>query len=382
MLERLASGGGAVLAGDYGRLGSPFTRWDPSYAHDRKAGGHAVYVERYDERAKRIWLMDPLGRDGYNGEWVPEARLHAFVWKRNGLVFAMPTAPPPQLSLTGYVPGALTLAAGSHRAGEMVQAALPLLQAGPWRMPNLVLVSQWDLVAPDLGASSTDPTAHAGQKPKRTVSSGPLSPHSDDAPPVAAPSGDGVQLVPPATSLNTFVALPDTPGLYQLTASVERGDSRPMPKGWTLPSMEIRVWGDRGAVVLPALPTETVAAGQQLAATISVDNSGRLPWLYEDVGPKVGEDQPSDKTQLDAMWVDADGAASPAMAPLMLDASSGQVQDVPLALVAPALPGSYTLAFDVTDGEGSLLAPEDTAHVLPITVGPAPAPTVAPLQNE
>ena len=191
LLERLASGGGAVLAGDYGRLGSPFTRWDWSYAHDPKAGGHAVYVERYDERGKRLWLMDPLGRNGYSGEWVPESRLHAFVWKRNGFVFAMPTAAPPQLSLTGYVPGVLTLAAGSHRAGELVPAALPLLQAGPWQMPNLVLVTQWDLVAPDLGASSTDPTAQAGNKPKQTVSSGPLRPRNDNSLPLAAPSGDG-----------------------------------------------------------------------------------------------------------------------------------------------------------------------------------------------
>ena len=155
-----------------------------------------------------------------------------------------------------------------------------------------------------------------------------------------------------------------------------------MPKSWMLPPMEIRIWGDRGAVVLPTPPTETVAAGQQLAVTISVANGGRLPWTYADVGPKVGDDQPSDKTQLDATWVDDDGGATPAMAPLMLGASSGQLQDVPLSLVAPALPGSYTLLFDVTDGEGSLLAPEDTAHVLPITVGPVLVPAVAPLQND
>jgi len=382
LLERLASGGGAVLDGDYGRLGSPFTRWDVSYARNPNASGHSVYVERYDERANRMWLMDPLGRNGYSGEWVPEARVHAFVWKRGAFVYAMPTAAPPQRSLTGYVPGALTLEAGGHRAGDLVPAAVPLLQAGPWDLPNLVLVSDWELLAPDVAAPAPDQALDGKDAPANLVSRGPLRPHTDMALPAAVPNAGGSTPAPAATSLSTFVALPDAPGLYRLTASIQRGDSRDMPKGWTLPSIDMRVWGERGAVVLSTMPAEPVAAGQTLAVAIAVENSGALPWTYTDVGPQVGEDQPSEQTQLDANWVDAEGAATPAMAPLMLGAMSGQVQDVPLTMVAPALPGSYTLVFDVSDGDGSLLAPEDRAHVLQVTVGPAPVPTIAPQQND
>ena len=382
LLERLASGGGAVLAGDYGRLGSPFTRWDWSYAHDPNAGGHALYVERYDERAKRIWLMDPLGRDGYSGEWVPVERVHAFVWKRNGFVYAMPTAAPPQRSVTGYVPGTLTLASGSHRTGDLVPASLPLTQTGPWDLPNLVLVSHWELLAPDI-SSDTDQTTKVTKDDQQTVRTAPLRPHRDDPLPVAA-NGAGGEGMPPAssTSLQTWLALPNAPGLYQLSATIERGDSRPMPKGWAIEPMFVRVWGDRGAVVAPTAITEAPGAGQPLAVTVTVENGGALPWTYLDTGPKVGEDAPSDQTQLTAEWVDERGTATPAMAPLMLGASPGELQDVPLALVAPPLPGSYTLVLDVVDGEGSLLAPEDSTHVLPFDVGPAPLPTVAPQQND
>jgi hypothetical protein len=379
LLERLASGGGAVLAGDYGRLGAPFTRWDWAYAHDPKAGGHAVYVDRFDERAKRIWLMDPLGRDGYTGEWVPVERVHAFVWKRNGFVFAMPTAAPPQRSVTGYVPGTLTLATGSHRAGDLVPASLPLMETGPWELPNLVVVSHWALVAPDIDAAET---AKAGQGAGQMVSRAPLRPHRDDTPRAAGNTTSGAGQPPPSTSLQTWLALPDEPGLYQLTATVERGDSRPMPRGWAIAPVVLRVWGDRGAVVMPVLPTAALAAGQPLALAASIENGGVLPWTYGDTGPKVGEDDPSDLTQLVAQWVDVNGAVTPATAPLMLGLGPGEVQDVTLELVAPPLPGTFTLVLDVVDGEGSLLAPEDTAHVLLVDVGPAPVPTVAPQQND
>jgi hypothetical protein len=382
LLERLASGGGAVLAGDYGRLGAPFTRWDWTYAHQRNAPGHALYVERYDERAKRMWLMDPLGRGDYSGEWVPAARIHDFVWKRNGFVYAMPTAAPPQRSVTGYQPGELTLAAGSHRGGELVAASMPLLQTGPWDLPNLVLASKWERVAPDVGNSLADKTEGADSEGAQSVGRGPLQPHTDEALPAASADGsDQTDSAPASTSLQTWVSLPVEPGLYQLSATVERGDGRPMPRGWTISPIEVRVWGDRGAVVVPTPPAETVAAGQPLTVDLSVENGGALPWTYEDVGPKVGEDATTDLTQLEVTWLDATGTSTTAMAPLMLNAGSGEVQDVSLALEAPPLPGSYTLVFDVVDGDGSLLAPEDASHLLSLVVDPAPLPALAPQQN-
>ena len=182
LLERLSSGGGAVLAGDYGRLGAPFTRWDRAYAHDPKAGGHALYVERYDEANKRIWLMDPLGRDGYNGEWAPVERVHAFVWKRNGLVFAMPTAAP-AATLGEWVHARHAQPCRGQPPRRRASCRLPCRshRAGPWPLPNLVLVSQWQLLAPDVDAPPDDGSAGADTNNTQMVSRGQLRPHTDDA---------------------------------------------------------------------------------------------------------------------------------------------------------------------------------------------------------
>jgi hypothetical protein len=383
LLERLTIGGGAVIEGDYGRLGAPYTRWGRAYAHDPHAAGHALYVERYDAYHERIWLMDPLGHDGYAGEWVPAARVHAFIWKRHGLVYAMPTAAPPPRSVTGYVPGDLALVAGSHRAGDLVPASLPLLEEGPWELPNLVLVSRWELVGPDLSTTTPLDAAAANTHAKAVVSRGPLRLHTDAAAPASAPAGGAAQPVPPpAMSLQTWVALPDEPGLYRLAASVERGDGKAMPKSWQLPTTDVRVWGDRGAVVLPTAPATPPAAGQTVQLTVSVEDAGTLPWTFDEVGPEVGDDDLTTLTQLEAAWVDATGKSRPAIVPLLLGSASGQVHSVSLTMAAPALPGDYTLVFDVRDGAGSLLGPEDTAHVLSIVVGPAPLHSLAPTQNQ
>jgi hypothetical protein len=383
LLERLTIGGGAVIEGDYGRLGAPYTRWDRSYAHDPNAAGHALYVERYDAANKRIWLMDPLGHAGYAGEWVPASRVQAFIWKRHGFVYAMPTAAPPPRSVTGYVPGDLTLVAGSHHAGDLVSASLPLLEEGPWELPNLVLVSRWELVAPDLSAAAQVDAAAVDTQAKAVARRAPLRPHADQAAPAFAPTGGALQPVPPPSmSLQTWVALPDEPGLYRLATDVERGDGKAMPKSWQLPATDVRVWGERGAVILPTAPAAAPAAGETVQVTLSVEDAGTLPWTYDQVGPEVGDDDLTTLTQLEAAWVDASGKTRPAMVPLLLGSASGQVQPVSLTLAAPSLPGDYTLVFDVRDGAGSLLGPEDTAHVVPVVVGPVPLPSLAPTQNQ
>jgi hypothetical protein len=383
LLERLTIGGGAVIEGDYGRLGAPYTRWGRAYARDRNAAGHALYVERYDAAHKRIWLMDPLGHDGYAGEWVPATRVHNFIWKRNGLVYAMPTAAPPPRSVTGYVPGDLTLLAGSHRAGDLVPASLPLLEEGPWELPNLVLVSRWELVAPDVLAVPELAALAANKHARAVVRRAPLHAHIAEAAPAFAPAGGATQPVPPPSmSLQTWVAMPDEPGLYRLAASVERGDGKAMPKSWQLPTSDVRVWGERGAVVLPTAPAAPAAAGQSVQLTVSVEDAGTLPWTYDEVGPDLGDDDLTTLTQLEAAWVDASGRSTPAMVPLLLGSASGQAQAVSLTLAAPTLPGDYTLVFDVRDGAGSLLGPEDSAHALALVVGPAPLPSLAPTQNQ
>ena len=75
LLRRLAKGAGAVLLGDDSKLPRWYGRWDYGFwklTTKEKASkdNHAVYIERYDRRHRRVWLMDPLGRPGWKGEWI------------------------------------------------------------------------------------------------------------------------------------------------------------------------------------------------------------------------------------------------------------------------------------------------------------------------
>ena len=75
LLRRLAKGAGAVLLGDDSKLPRWYGRWDYGFwklTKKEKASkdNHAVYIERYDSRRHRVWLMDPLGRPGWKGEWI------------------------------------------------------------------------------------------------------------------------------------------------------------------------------------------------------------------------------------------------------------------------------------------------------------------------
>ena len=102
LLARLADGGGAVIEGAYSRMPTWFKRWDRKFAASGSVkSAHAVYVERYQPRRGRVWLMDPLGRDGYNGEWISVYALEYFSYTSSGLVHAMATParlPPVPLS--------------------------------------------------------------------------------------------------------------------------------------------------------------------------------------------------------------------------------------------------------------------------------------------
>ena len=70
LLRRLAHGAGAVVLGDDSKLPRWYGRWDYGFWKMTKKekkkhpsrDNHAVYVERYDRRHGRVWLMDPLAR--------------------------------------------------------------------------------------------------------------------------------------------------------------------------------------------------------------------------------------------------------------------------------------------------------------------------------
>lgn len=95
LVSRLRDGAGVVLFGSYGKIGEPYIRWDRRFAA-RDDDGHAVFLDRLSADGEEVFLMDPLGRGGYRGEWVPLRRVAAFAWRHpDGFVFAIAARPAP-----------------------------------------------------------------------------------------------------------------------------------------------------------------------------------------------------------------------------------------------------------------------------------------------
>ena len=89
LLRRLGNGAGAVLLGDDSKLPRWYGRWDYSFwklTKKEKASkdNHAVYIERYDRKRGRVWMMDPLGRGDWKGEWISVRALRRYAWKTGG----------------------------------------------------------------------------------------------------------------------------------------------------------------------------------------------------------------------------------------------------------------------------------------------------------
>ena len=83
LLRRLAQGSGAVILGDYSDLPRHYGRWDYRFWKGKgKHDNHAMYIERYDRKHGRVWLMDPLARgEGWKGEWISVRALRRFAWR-------------------------------------------------------------------------------------------------------------------------------------------------------------------------------------------------------------------------------------------------------------------------------------------------------------
>ena len=95
LLGRLRRGAGAVVLGDQGQLPRWYGRWDIRFWKKKgKEDNHALYVERYDRRHGRVWVMDPLARGAWRGEWMSIGALRRFAWFKGGYVAAVtsPTA--------------------------------------------------------------------------------------------------------------------------------------------------------------------------------------------------------------------------------------------------------------------------------------------------
>lgn len=81
--QRLLNGFGGVYMGNPSLVTNPnskLRRWT-----NNDNFGHAIWVDRARKNAEQVefYVMDPLGRGDYDGEWVPENELEEFTWTYN-----------------------------------------------------------------------------------------------------------------------------------------------------------------------------------------------------------------------------------------------------------------------------------------------------------
>ncbi len=224
LLDRLDHGGGAVLIGEYGRLPSHYTRWEPAFAR-RRNSSHAVYIQSYDRVRGRVWLMDPLADGDFQGEWIAVETLHRFASFQHGKVMAAatparhrPTAPP-------LVDHAYRLA-GPRLSGTPVAGSTVTVQVGlaiRWGFPAPTpqrLTAHWVPVAsPD----PPDPPSRSRVVIDSARAPGALPPPDPvETMTASAPTRAG------AAGFRTTLPVPTIPGRYRLSlglAEVGRPDA-------------------------------------------------------------------------------------------------------------------------------------------------------------
>ncbi len=281
LLERLRHGAGAVVLGDDSQLPRWYGRWDSQFW--RKTGtedNHAVYVERYDARRGRVWLMDPLARGAWKGEWIGIGSLRRFAWFTGGYVVAVTTPTARAAPFAGVV-------AERPRVG-LSPAAL----TATW---HLRAPSRWTYPGADPHvaiAPATDPIAAA----IASADVGPLT-TADAAPdaPIAAVAG---------RTLRLSAALPTEPGAY--VASMSLTDRRFGARFVASAPVAVFVPGPRRATLRLNVNQQILNAGAGVKVNVSVANSGQTTW-DETAAPVSDAPTPRERsTRVVATWVRLD----------------------------------------------------------------------------
>src|SRR4051794_39211296 len=344
LLSRLRRGAGAVVLGDYGDLPRWFGRWDygfwkrrpivpphpkpspkpavkpvPSPGANPPAGpagkpkpkpkpkpklrpdNHAIYVERYEPRHGRVWIMDPLARGGWHGEWISVRALKRFAWTSGGHVYAVttPVAAPPPFAGVRFVQPSIGL------SDTAVSATWQLKTPRRWQSPGGDVRVSIAAAASPLEAAARS----ALVAPVLAANAAPAKPTSGVA---------GAQLTLTA-------ALPATPGAY--TASLSLFDRRFGRQAVASDQVAVFVPGDQRATLRLNVNGAILTAGGTLKANVFVSNAGRSTWADPpgagaDGGPsgRVAEQR---DTQLVGHWILLDDAAAGASTTTTAAATTG-----------------------------------------------------------
>jgi hypothetical protein len=380
LLSRLEHGAGAVLLGDDSKLPRRYGRWDPSFwqATDDK-DNHAVYIERYERRYGRVWLMDPLGRGDWQGEWISVKALRKYAWTTGGgalSVAVTPTAKPAPFAGVTLASPTVTLNPAT------LEVAWSFKTPRGWAFPGADVTTAFTTADDPLALALMPRPVPAGAAPM-TAPQGPL----------ATVSGHWLHATAP---------LPSAPGAYAVTTTVT--DRRFGKVLATSENVPLFIPGPRRATLRLHVTDGTMVAGAPISVTVSVANTGDVTWS-EDIRP-VGapiDTMPIRDTRVVARWIAVDAPVDPTAgdqaasdssaavpvsgavlatsgvpiavadplygtdAPLPAGPPAFELRRVPLApgrlvqvsaeILAPDAPGTWALVIDVVDDvDGSFAA--------------------------
>jgi hypothetical protein len=319
LLARLRKGAGAVVLGDYGDLPRYFGRWDYRFWKKKKEkDNHAVYIERYSRG--RVWLMDPLARGDWQGEWISVWALRKFAWSAGGYVYAATTPTAKAAPFSGVKATKPKIVLSS----TAVDASWTLKAPRRWKFPGADARVVFKTAGDPLQAAAISPPL-----PVRTTSTEP--------PAKGAVSVRG-------KSLHLIAPLPTSPGAYVGTLAVK--DRRFGRSFATAGNLAVFIPGDRRATMRLDARKAGVEAGSALKVSISVANTGTETWADTRGGTGGTQEAITRATRVEARWipidVPGDGARVKGEANAAGDARSAGAEPVAVGLV-PLAPGRLVL---------------------------------------
>jgi len=352
LLKRLEQGGGAILLGDYGKLPSRLGRWNRTFwARTGAEDDHALYLDRYDRKRGRIFVMDPLAPRDWTGEWVSVAALKRYAWRNHAgrLWVAMTPA------------ASLAPVRGVELGEPVVLADSDSLDVS-WSIDRTP--TGWAYAGSSVSAEMT-PIGEVNPLESFVVASSVAgSPLLTQAARSDAEGLDGAAAAGPTSSvadglLRAIMPLPTAPGVYRVTIRVI--DRRLGGEFASAGPFNLYVPGPRAANFIMPGGSQSAEPGTLLAVSFAVLNVGSASWLDT---PRMA-DLPLDvmahrATRLVARWVaeppdplESEGLAIAAppepidLGLLPLDVGFGQLVDA--AVRVPAQPGTWRLVIDLVD---------------------------------
>jgi hypothetical protein len=349
LLSRLGKGAGAVVLGDYSDLPRYHGRWDYAFWRKKgKADNHAIYVERFDRKRGRVWVMDPLARGAWKGEWMSIWALKRFAWFSGGRVQAIttPTARPAPFAGVRATSAQVGLSTGA------ISATWSLRAARRWRYAGAdVHVSVSPADDPILAAAMSavvNPRTTADAAPKR---------------PVAAVSG---------RTLRVSAALPGDPGAYVVAMSLT--DRRFGARFVASEPVAVFVPGLRRAALRVRAQERLPEPGQRIPVTVAIANPSGISWA-DTIRPSADEREDRLRnTRLTGTWVRLEPSTGDAAAPDTrrtvdlgpIALEPGSHTRVSARLAVPTEPGRWALVIDVVDDVDGSFAAQGSAPAVAI----------------